>query len=685
LAQALRELVLSLKIKADKAGIKETDLAFDHAAKSAKIFENGAYQSLAPLKKIGEQLDANAKKARELAKALLPTGALPGLRPEAPSDRHARLAREAFGLDKVNPGDRAKLRGPNVAAFLKSDATPDFRTGSQKALGSLREGLASVGRSTQVAMAQASAAVDRFNAKFDGVVKAVFNARTAFAGLAIVLGATAVGRFVGDVVQAGAELHTMAQRTRMSVETLQVWREIAAGVNADAGAVTGAFQKLSKAINGAAGGGKAQAKAFKDLGVEFKGRQTEDVLIDVGAALAAMDDDAKASALAVQLLGPAGAALVPAFKGGADAVRKLTAELRENVVMTAEDAARLEEVGSAVERGEKKWTALKQRAIILLLPLLEALSTRFEKVSKWVLRMSKETSVLQTIFVALTGGALTRMVTGLAAWVSRVGGARAAMALFGRGLATVAGFAWDFILPMLLIEDFLTFLQGGKSVFGDAMNAIFGAGGADEKRQQILGFFKDLGGAVSGLATPLGAIADSALFKGTVKGALDGVLAVLNLIGFALASNKEKADALAEAFQVHASALGIAPSKEHVEDLNKRALDDAVAGKQPELSPFKKALRKGITSVFGDPLDDPKIKAENAHNAEVVARARMAQDGIVPTPAVPPQPKQVTLTDNRKIEVNVGANATPGATGRAVGGAVDETLAKDRRQTLNAL
>jgi hypothetical protein len=674
MSNALRELVLSLRIKADKAGIKEVDQAFDHAAKSATFFENGAYKAL---KKVGEQLDANAKKAREFAKALLPAGALPTApRPPAPSDRRAQQVREALGMHSGPQAPRPgqSLAAPDVSKFL------DTRSAPKRAFDSFRE-------SAHNALMSAGQAADRFNAKFDGVVKSVFNARTAFAGLAVVAGAVAIAHFVGDVVEAGAELHTMAQRTRMSVETLQVWRTVAEGVNADAGAVEGAFQKLSKAIAGAAKGGKAQAAAFKDLGVEFKNRSTEDVLIDTGAALAALGDDAKASALAVQLLGPAGAALVPAFKNGSAAVRKLTADLRENVVMNAEEAARLEEVGSAVDRGTKKWTALKQRAIILLLPLLEALSSGFEKVSKWVLRMVKETSTLQAGFAALTGLGIGRMVTMLISWVSRVGGARAALSLLSGGLRTAAMAAAEIILPFLLIEDFLTFLQGGKSVFGRAFEEIFGEGGAQKAREGILKVFQDISKVLTEDVMPvIRDIANSPFVTGVMKVAGETFLGLLNLIGIAFTDDSKKIDELGDRFMKNTAGMSDAIDKliAKVKDFFGMGGDGPTLTPPPALTAASQALAQK-SKFFADQPEQAQSWRDGFGVKPGTVPTMPAIPGVVPAPAAPPQPKQLNLTDNRKIEVNVGPNATPGATGRAVVDAVTAYQQVDQRQILRAV
>jgi hypothetical protein len=683
-ATTLRELLLAIKIKVDKAAVKETDAAFVSATKSAQGFEDTTNKITAGLQKVSQKLRVNTELAKRFRAAVIGAS---GLRPEAPSNRAARERRAAeadtLGLRSAShpapprPG-QPSMAAPDVSKF------EDNRSGPRKALDGFKAAASS-------AMASAGAAAERFNARFDQLTGSIFNARMAMAGFAAVVAGSAIGRFVNDVIQSGAELHTMAKRTRVSVETLQVWRGVAAGVNADSGAVTSAFQRLSRSMNAAGKGGKAQAASFKELGVQLKDgdrfRPTEDVLIDVGVALAQMDDDAKASAMAMQLLGPAGAALVPAFTGGAEAIRKQTAALRENVSLNAEEAARLEEVGSALERGGKKWKALKDRAIVAILPLLEKVAGAFEAVSKWVLRMGKETKALQTIFGALVAGGLFRLVTMFGAWIVKVGGARAALALLGNGLRTAAGFAFRFLMPLLLIEDFLTFLAGGKSVFGRAFEEILGPGGANKIREGILAALTEIGRVLNETLLPaVGSLVNNDLFKGVAKGALDGILAVLNLIGFALADTDEKAAKLAETFRKNAASLGLAPSKEEVNASVAKGLPE----NRKELSGPEKFLRKAMVAIVGDPNDKPAIKANNEQNAKLLHERQLAMEGVVASPAAPPQPgaagKNVTLNDQRKIEINVGSGTpSPGATGRAVGSEVQGALQVDQRQVLQSV
>ena len=634
MANTLRDLLLSIKVRVDKSAIKETDAAFDHAAKSAAGFENR-------LQRIGAKM------------------------------------RQHLGM----------ARRPTVTPDLPGIA--DTRTGTQKALDAFKA-------KAQSAMASARASVDRFNTAFDSTAKAIFNARTALGGFALVMAGTAVGHFFGEVIEAGGALHDMAQRTRVSVESLQVWKAVAEDAGVDANNIEGAFRKLTKAMAAAARGGKVQSASFKELGVEFKNsdgslRSVEDVLIDTGAALAQMDDDAKATAIATQLLGPAGMGLVPAFNQGADAVRKLSIELRENVALNAEEAARLDDVGDALARGQKKWKALKDRLVVAFLPVLEAVSGAFEKVSKWFLRMTKDTKILQAALGSFAGLGLARLLTMFTAWIARVGGARAAMALLGQGLRTGAAAAARFVLPLLFIEDFLTFLAGGKSVFGRAFEEIFGAGGAKSAREGILKVFQEIGAVIRDEVLPvIREIAQNPFVTTVGKVALETFLGLLNLIGLAFANDSERIDELGSRFLKNTAAMSDAIDGliNKLKEFLGLSSDEPRITKAPDrLSPQTEALAaqspwfrdqpdQSKTGFFGEPLRSPEEIRANIANGAPAASVPGAKSGAA---------GPVTLNDQRKIEVNVTSSENPGAVGRAAAGAVGTQLNKDRRQTLAAV
>jgi hypothetical protein len=310
---SLRELLLSIRVKVDKSGIEASDTAVKEATQSAGKLERALQRVAAMHEKIGaSQRRINVSNARNDADFAKVTGlnSRAGIAPRAP---------RPHGIGSM--------------------AAPDIFAPAPKELTRLEQLKAKFASTFQAAGAKVREVSD----KIDTLAGKLFNARTALAGFAAVIVARGIGEFIGDVIETGKSLAEMSARTRVSVEALQGWRALIAKAGVDTSVLETAFRKLSKASRAATKETSPQAKAFKDLGVSVKNadgslRPIEDIMTDTGSALAEMTDDTKASAIATQLLGPAGLALVPAFEAGGDAVRKFLAVAKENVSISTEDA-----------------------------------------------------------------------------------------------------------------------------------------------------------------------------------------------------------------------------------------------------------------------------------------------------------------------------------------------------------
>lgn len=669
MATSLRELLIDIKVKVDKSGVKASDAALAQATTSASTFEKALIKVAAAHDKISaaqKRLQAsNAANDSAFAK-ITGLNSRAGISPRAP-----------------RPGGIGSMAAPDIFA-----PAPKTLTRLEELKVRARAAFASVGEKVKAA----TDTVDSFAAK-------LFTARNAVAGFAAVIVAREIGQFIGDVIQTGKSLAEMSNRTHVSVESLQGWRALVAKAGIDTGVLETSFRKLSKASRASEKATSPQAKAFKDLGVDAQNasktglRPIEDIMVDVGTALAAMTDETAASAIATQLLGPAGYGLVPAFEAGGDAVRKFLETAKENVSVSTEEAKRLKLVGDSVDRAGVKWTGLKNRLVIALLPALEFVAQKFEKVSKWLFDVAKNTKVFQTILGALAAGGIARLIVMLAAWVTRAGGAQVVMKMLGQGLLTAARWALEFIAPLLIIEDFLVFLAGGKSLFGRAFNEIFGEGGAKKVREGLLSVFSKMKDVIGELGSAITGIGSSDLFTGLAKAGLDLILVVLNEIGVALGSDTDKANALAAALERSkerlkkdvSKALGITEeSRMPQQEKGITGADGKINYDAPTGSwlvdhiPYGKRLANHLR---GSALTDGAGKADYDRN-------NLQNSSVVPPPSAAEQnssQRSVTLTDNRTIEVNVSGGDKPGETGRATASAVSGALETDSRQTLSSV
>lgn len=165
------------------------------------------------------------------------------------------------------------------------------------------------------------------------------------AGTAItapIAGAAAAFSEVGDAVQ------KMAARTGLSTEAVSALGFAAGQSGTDIGTLEKGVRTMQKTLDLAANGGKAASEAFERLGVDvdaLRQMSPEDQFMALSDALAQVADPGERAALAMQVFGRAGTAMLPMLSDGAGGVRALMKQAEElGIVMsqeTADSAARL--------------------------------------------------------------------------------------------------------------------------------------------------------------------------------------------------------------------------------------------------------------------------------------------------------------------------------------------------------
>ncbi len=432
-----------------------------------------------------------------------------------------------------------------------------------------------------------------------------------------------VFEFGKEILEQADVLAKQSEMLGISTEQLQGWQHAAMLSGSSAEEFTSAFTKFTRNVNeaGEAAAGPA-AKAFKALGVDIKDGLTNklgqpiDLLDGVVAGLQDIHDPAKRTALVMDLFGKSGARLLPLLSEGPEGLAKLRAEVGE--LGAAFDEAFLEnaqEVNDNVDRLKVGLRGLAIQVIGPMLPDLVKLTKGAIEIAKGFIAWVKQTNVTRGVVTALAIKALPLLIG---------------------GLRQLGMFALRAVAPFLILEDAIGFLAGDDSVLGEALDKIFGAGTADVARKELLQWFTDVKDVVvNGLAPALLSVTESPLFKGAAKGALDAILAVLRAIGLALSDDADKAAHLATALKKNLQALGLAPGEAETA----AALESGKTENQRPLTENQSAFRKGFTAIFGDPLDNPVVRAEAERNNQLAARKRLDEQGIVAGPSSPPIPK----------------------------------------------
>jgi len=168
----------------------------------------------------------------------------------------------------------------------------------------------------------------------------------------------------------------LSQRTGVAVELLSGYAHGAKLSGIETSDLAAAFAQLSKRMFDAAGGSKEQIRAFQGLGVEFRDargnlRPLDAMLGDIAERFSKMPDGAQKSALAMEVFGKSGAALIPFLnqgRSGLEEARKEAARL--GLVIGGDTAKAAEEFNDNLSRmgGLLRGVAAKELAGIL--PLL---------------------------------------------------------------------------------------------------------------------------------------------------------------------------------------------------------------------------------------------------------------------------------------------------------------------------
>lgn len=215
-----------------------------------------------------------------------------------------------------------------------------------------------------------------FSAKGAAAATAVAGMATAVAGFAVAAGAAKAGwdAFSAGVAR-GSAFNDLSQRLGVSVETLSKL-ELAAktsGVSLDG--LGAGIQQLSRNMVEAASGGKEAQAAFAALGIsaaELKSLNTEQVLGKIADSFAGANDGAAKTAIAMQLLGRAGAQMIPLLNEGSVGLQRF-GELSERLglTMTREMAAAFDSIGDSMDILGSAVEGVQSQFAIGMAPALE--------------------------------------------------------------------------------------------------------------------------------------------------------------------------------------------------------------------------------------------------------------------------------------------------------------------------
>ena len=174
-------------------------------------------------------------------------------------------------------------------------------------------------------------------------------------GTAVAAAATgAFGAFIKESIDLADNASKAAQMAGVTTEALTGLQYAAGLADVSAGELNNSLKFLNLSISKAAAGGKDAQRAFGDIGVSVRDaagnlRTADAVLLDVADRFSQYENGAEKAALAQELFGRSGTAMIPLLNSGAAGINELTAQAeRFGLVVSQETATASEEFNDSL-------------------------------------------------------------------------------------------------------------------------------------------------------------------------------------------------------------------------------------------------------------------------------------------------------------------------------------------------
>jgi len=307
-------------------------------------------------------------------------------------------------------------------------------------------------------------------------------AAAAFAGLFIVNWARNAAQ---EVASLGDRLKDLSDRTGVSTSALQRLEHAAELSGASLGDIETGLRRLQASLVGASEDGEASAKEFDRLGISVRDSNGEmknatTLLFEIADGMKNLKTDAERTTVATKLLGRGGMTLIPLLKGGSEALREMFGEMDALGGIMSTDMIRISDDYSDNQRRLRvAMLGVKMAVAKHLLPWLVKLQENFlefwkankEGIRKFIdnaTRLVKTVWGMSKIFYRLVAAlpAVAKIAILAVAFLKWEAAAEALAASMKLLLSPIGKIAILIGLLALIIEDLITWVEGGDSVFG---------------------------------------------------------------------------------------------------------------------------------------------------------------------------------------------------------------------------
>lgn len=508
------------------------------------------------------------------------------------------------------------------------------------------------------------------------------------------------------IVQQAVAMRADAAAAGISTDALQQWRNTVELAGGDASSLGFLFKTLSNNAYLASEGSAQAAKAFGALGVHVKDAHgellpTADLMSSVVEKLAGIENPTKRAALAVETLGRGAMGLLPLLGAGKEGLEEFGKQAEaigpsfdDDFIKEAQEA---KEVTYAFEQ---RILHLKVALASAFLPVLHLYERTIGPLSEQIAKFLRNQENLATVLKALG-------IVGLPLLISKLGGLMAIL----RGVRVLAVEAF---LPfaavagaILLIQDFIVFLQGGDSVIGAFFTNLAGPGTAKKIRQYLIDKFEEFKAKLEEvkaaglelwarfktfLKEHAGQIVALLALYGAVKIALFAIEAAQVAYRAAVALTTIVQEAYTAAVAAGNAVIAIFTTEVDAAAVSAVGLDTALGPLLVTLG----AIAAAVGAVYAAWGQLNKLSNETGGLGFTGIVQQMVKQGTFnPFKAVDTYQNQqaraearlpsassssaVTITDQRKTEINISGATSPGATARAVDQTMQRAQAHDRQ------
>jgi hypothetical protein len=330
----------------------------------------------------------------------------------------------------------------------------------------------------------------------EGLGKVIVGASAAAVG-AMTLATRAAFAFATAFAADAEALRDTARESRVTTTQLQELDHAAAQGGVGVERMRSGVAAFGQSLRAAERWGNGTTGMLRRLGIQTRDagghiRPTGDLLDEVAVAMEHIESPTRRARVAVQLFGESGRRMLDVLHtgpGGIAALRGELAELGGGVTPEAVEASR--QFTQATEKLSRAQDSLRSVLAVALLPALSWVTEKGAQLAGLFARLTNGTHVVQIALAALG-----------------VVGAAAAAALIIAWAPVAAPYiaaAAAAAVLVAILDDVITFVEGGDSALGRMIDSLFGVGTATEYVHELKEEWEAVQNAISGA---IGAVAE---------------------------------------------------------------------------------------------------------------------------------------------------------------------------------